>query len=103
MNAADPTDPSNYRPHPYGYACVDCNASAKMGDRCRHTGLCDIAPKMRVLPSDQAQPASVSRAKPSLRAAVKRGDASLYYTDAEIVDAVRLGEVSMSDAMNQDC
>jgi hypothetical protein len=102
------TDPSNYRPHPMGYACLDCNAAASLGQAVRHSARCDIAPREFVLPADQAAGPSSKRAERrgtapnSLRAAAKRGDARIYFADADISLAVRNGEISESDAMNQD-
>ena len=107
-------DPSNYRTHPMGYACSDCNASSPIGQAVRHTSRCDIAPRLFVLPSDQAEGESSKRsaargtsanaaARSDLRSAAKRGDARLTFTDADISRGVRSGEITESDAMNQDC
>lgn len=41
---------ANYKPHPMGYCCVDCNASAQIGKAVRHTSRCDIAPRQGVFP-----------------------------------------------------
>ena len=118
-----PADPSLYRPHPLGYACRDCNSSARIGVAVRHTSSCDVAPREFVLPSDQAEDASspsdrkaniaaaahakklvrASTSTPSLAAAAKEGIAPALFSDREIADAVRRGEISESDAMNQDC
>ena len=112
------SDPALYGPHRMGYACLDCRQSAKVGVAVRHSSSCDVAPREYVLPSDQAPTATrpqereantawartvKAAARPSLATVAREGTARLHYTDAEIVDAVRLGEVSMSDAMNHDC
>jgi hypothetical protein len=118
FDTANPRNPINYRPHPMGYTCRDCNASASLGQAVRHTGRCDVAPKLFVLPADQAEGSSSKRAskrgkapnqlakrdakRPGLHSVAKDGSARLYYTDAEIAQGVRRGEISESDAMNQD-
>ena len=119
----DARDPSNYLPHPLGYACADCNASSEIGVACLHTSRCDVAPRTFLLPFDQKpgtdlRPASrkanaafaawvkaqdKARAAVSLRAAAAEGLAPLHFSDEEIAMGVRNGEISESDAMNQDC
>ena len=115
----DPTSPEYYRPHPMGYACKDCRASASVGQAVRHTSVCDIAPKQFVLPSDQQPVGGSKRARmrgtaPNRQAKrdargrdiardAREGLAYAFgHTDADLALAVRNGQVSMSDAMNQD-
>ena len=67
-NAAAASDPSNYKSHPQGYCCVDCNGAARIGVAVLHSARCDIAPKSFVLPADQT-PADDADLVPSQRKA----------------------------------
>lgn len=117
MNASDP---SNYVPHRLGYACADCGVSSWIGVALKHSRICAIAPNRVALPSDQTEDPNASKAqralntearreaakeqrRPSLTHVAHEGVARLHYSDAEIVDAVNRGEISVSTAMNQDC
>jgi hypothetical protein len=119
MDVSNPAAPENYKPHPCGYCCVDCNASARVGQAVRHTSSCDIAPRDFVLPEDQEEGESSKRsikrgtsaAHQARKAAAKRDVArsakggTAYadgFDDRDLVNAVRNGAISESDAMNQD-
>ncbi len=74
--------------------CSDCGrwVDADSDDEIRHDKLCDWV--------DQAK--SRSSRTQDLRRAAKEGNLRSIATDDEIVEAVRCGLISESDAMNQD-
>ena len=108
LNLSNPADPCNYEPRtrddgtPFDgqTACRDCGCWAWDGDGIRHSSLCDIAPRATVTPGTKVREASSSRAQ--IRRLAKEGSVRSVLSDDELVDAVRCGLVSESDAMNQD-
>lgn len=113
----NPADPSHYEPHPLGYACRHCGVPSWIGVALQHASICDVAPRGVVLPSDQtespnatpaqrklnveAQREAKKRSK-SLAASAREGTVYLHHSEAEVAAALDRGEISMSDAMNQD-
>jgi hypothetical protein len=121
MDVTNPAAAENYKPHRLGYCCVDCNASAKVGQAVRHSSICDIAPKQFVLPESQDADESLTSKRAAKRgtsanaqarkAAAKRtvadsAKAGTAYADGfddrDLGNAIRNGAISESDAMNQD-
>lgn len=86
--------------HPMGVACPDCGRAAHEGDTIRHSNYCEIAPKGTT--RNATAGALVVEAPAAIVTHARRGDLRLHYDDSEIVQAVREGRLSMSDAMNQD-
>ena len=79
------------------HRCPDCGRWAYDGERIRHSSRCDIPEAQAKLEPE----ASVS--VPSVRESAKRGDSRAHgFSTDDLVLAVRNGEISESDAMNQD-
>lgn len=75
------------------HECTDCGRWAYEGSAIVHSSRCDHR---------EAQAVGVKVTRSRLYKATKEGYARAIYSDDEIVDAVRTGEISVSDAMNQD-
>lgn len=108
LNLNNPADPCNYEPRtrqdgtPFEdqTACRDCGCWAWDGDGIRHSSRCDIAPRETIVPGVWAR---TSRPRGVLiHRLAKEGSVRSVLSDDDLVDAVRLGYVSASDAMNQD-
>lgn len=81
--------------------CCDCGRWIYVDDisseAIRHSSRCDTAD----LQVAAVEPA-VTTSRPSLRTAAKRGEVYRHYSEKDVVDVVRGGRLSVSDAMNQD-
>lgn len=92
--------------------CCDCSQVLYNGTL-RHGSRCDLAPRKTVALSSiqltesgitTAQAEVVAAKQATIQSAAKAGNLrAAGYSDEEIVDAVRCGAISVSDAMNQDC
>ncbi len=108
FNISNPADPCNYEPRtredgtPFEgqTACRDCGCWAWDGDGIRHNSWCDIAPRATVIPGSNVREARPSRSQ--IHRLAKEGSVRAVLSDDELVDAVRMGLISESDAMNQD-
>ena len=88
-------------------SCPDCKRFIYRNGRehaIAHSKRCDLNEQPTVeqihTAAAPAAPAKLSAAQLATHA--KRGDLALYATHNEIVDAVKRGQISESDAMNQD-
>ena len=86
-----------------GVACRDCNAWAHEGDLLRHGKRCDFG---GVQPRTAAPVAATKSYAPTAKqyAQIRDGQVSQAFggDDNAVLDAVRRGFVSVSDAMNRD-
>lgn len=120
-------DLANYEPafadrpeHCGSLRCRDCGGWGWAGGELRHNSLCDIAPRKTILVEDVAATSSPAEAPSLKRRAIDPvitddtdwndlsrraadGTAPAYYSDDDIYDAVRMGIISESEALNQDC
>lgn len=80
------------------------NAAKAHKSWCDLRGKATVAPVAAPLVATTAAPESTAHGMSAseLRAAAKRGDLAKYASTDEIVDAVRAGVITESDAMNSD-
>lgn len=83
--------------------CVACGRWCRQSEwKIRHAGDCSTPSLQPVDATPVAAPATSPSRDRFLRAHAKAGDVAFVASEDELVDAVKRGAVSVSDAMNQD-
>jgi hypothetical protein len=88
--------------------CIECNAFAtehQFGGRITHTRHCEAKrdqPDWSEIPGSKASKVMVKHRLSEIQKRARMGEISSIAAEDEIVDLVRGGHISMSDAMNRD-